>query len=185
MVDQAAAILPEQGSLPEQKIITLHKPVKWEGREIVSLALREPEGAEAADIYDRSGWDQVLYTVHRIAGVPERAVEMMAARDLTEADRYLSAFLDPKVDPKEAALPLEETRTIELLKPVQFDGKTVDRVTLHEPTGGQVKVIFQQQGFRSTLLAVQQLGLLGEAVVSRMGVRDLKRCERHILRFLA
>lgn len=78
--------------VPDTLTIHLRKPVTFEGKTYTTLHLREPTGGEVKEISKRTGYEAILFGIHKIASIPERAVEMIGSRDIRAADRYLSSF---------------------------------------------------------------------------------------------
>ena len=78
--------------IPEELVITLRKPVTLVV-EYTELKLREPTAAEWAQFDKLTGVEADIRSVSIVAGVPEKAVAMIGARDLLTASRYLARFL--------------------------------------------------------------------------------------------
>jgi hypothetical protein len=79
--------------LPEEKTITLRKPVTLGSETWSSLTLREPTAAEWMQFDKLSGIEADIKAISLISGVPEPAVRQIGARDIIEASKYLAGFL--------------------------------------------------------------------------------------------
>ena len=84
--------MADETQIPDEMVVILRKPVTL-GETYTELKLREPTAAEWAMFDKVTGIDADIKSVSIVSGVPERAIGMIAARDLIIASRYLARFL--------------------------------------------------------------------------------------------
>lgn len=78
--------------------------------------------------------------------------------------------------------PLEDTLTLTLRKPVEFEGQTYAELVLREPTGGQMKAIGAADG--KTVAALAIISNVPAGAVARIGARDMKVAADFLFTFL-
>ncbi|EON14820.1 phage tail assembly protein [Pandoraea sp. SD6-2] len=87
-------------SQPDEKTITLRKPVKLGSgeSEVVydKINLREPTAGELdkATSVGGSNMGIGIMLIHLVSGLPKTAIEKLCQRDFTEANEYLGGFTD-------------------------------------------------------------------------------------------
>lgn len=83
---------------------------------------------------------------------------------------------------KEEEIP--EELVIVLRKPVEFGGSTYDKLTLREPTAGQMLEWDKVSGREADVKAVAVVSGVPEPAVRLIGTRDLGKAANYISRFL-
>jgi len=79
--------------MPDEKTITLRKPVTLGGVTYEKLDLREPTAGELAKATKAGGnVDVAIALISLIAKVPRGAIEGLSQRDLQEASDFLGGF---------------------------------------------------------------------------------------------
>lgn len=84
---------PETPAQPDELTITLRKPVMLGSETYTALELREPTAAQWQQWDKLDGVEADIKAVAIVSGVPETAVKMIGARDLTRASRFIAGFL--------------------------------------------------------------------------------------------
>ncbi len=79
--------------LPEEKTITLRKPVSLGSETYTELRLREPTAGEWVQFSKYEAIEQDLMAVAVVSGVPRPALEKIGSRDLKEAAKFVANFL--------------------------------------------------------------------------------------------
>lgn len=89
------------------------------------------------------------------------------------------------VDPPSAAADPWPPAEFELVlrKPVTLEGTTVDRLQLREPTCWEWEQIVAQPEDKQRRYAVQLISGVSIKLIALMGVGDVVRAERYIIRF--
>lgn len=78
---------------PDERLITLRKPVKIGDITYDTLQLREPTAAEWEQWDGLEGVKADVKAVAVVSGVPEPAIRQIGSRDLLEAARFIAGFL--------------------------------------------------------------------------------------------
>ena len=80
-------------TIPDEKTITLRKPVELGGITYAELKLREPLASEWSQFDKVLGIEGDILAVAIVAGIPPIAVGKIGARDFKAAARYIASFL--------------------------------------------------------------------------------------------
>lgn len=97
----------------------------------------------------------------------------MPSEDLTDAELEPAAL---------AAWPPAEFELV-LRKPVTLEGQTVDRLQLREPTCWEWEQIVGQPEDNQRKFAVQLISGVSMTMIKQMGIGDVVRAERYLIRF--
>lgn len=70
---------------------------------------------------------------------------------------------------------MEDTKTITLRKPIDFEGRTIDKLELSEPTAGQMeKAAAGANGIASNLILIAEVASIPLGAVRLLKKRDLE-----------
>ncbi len=73
--------------------ITLRRPIKFVDQVYTEISLREPSAIELSKAMKEAGEvDMVIALIQMVSGIPRRAVEQLAQRDLGECARFFAQF---------------------------------------------------------------------------------------------
>jgi len=162
------------------RTLALRKPLD----QAAELALREPTAGELeAAAVTPNAIESNIILLAAVTGIDEAALRGLSARDFQEASAWLGQFTRMKARP---ALPAEDTTDLELVVPVTFQGGSYAKLSLAEPTAGQLEAATNTaNSVTSNVILISKVAKVPLLMARELSARDFRAASEWLAGFTA
>ncbi|MGE8942710.1 phage tail assembly protein [Leptospira interrogans] len=167
-----------------RKTIPLSRPLSDGSNSWTELTVHEPElGDRIRAERKGAGMEAAVELLAILTGLPSSAARKMKTRDARAIHAWLDSLMpdgEPVADVDDA-----ESRTFDLLVPLEVDGRPMTQITVREPDLEAGIAVEKLKGrHEQTAASIAVLSGLTIPVVRKMVMRDVARIEAWLLPFV-